>query len=145
MKYIQHSVFDQSVARVWLTFALLTAVCGCSSKDFAAASGTVRFSDGSPIAGGVKVVRFEPLKTSENDVRRPAFSHIGEDGSFTMMTRQSGDGVEAGQYAVTFTVLNNQQTAKSLIPSKYNVPRTTPFQVAVDIDKSDWLFELEKQ
>jgi hypothetical protein len=144
MKYVQRSAFDQSITRFWLMLILLAAAGGCSQKDFATASGMVRFSDGSPIVGGVKVVRFEPVKTSENDFRKPAFSHIGEDGGFTMMTRQPGDGVETGRYAVTFTVLNSQQAARSLIPSRYNVPRTTPFQVTVDADKNDWLFELDK-
>jgi hypothetical protein len=131
--------------RILTLACALTFGSGCSDQDFAKVAGHVRYSDGSPIDAGYKVIRFEPLKKSPEDHRRPGFSNIAEDGSFEMMTRQEGDGVAAGMYAVTFSVLNNQQEAISLIPDKYTVPRTSPFEVVVERDDHDMFFELEKK
>jgi hypothetical protein len=134
--------------RMWRRHALWLSVltlAGCSSREFAQISGTVRYVDGSPVVGGVRIIRFEPIRESEDDRRKPAYSPIDDRGAFTLMTRVPDDGVEPGKYAATFTVLTSQQESRSLIPAKYGVPRTSPFQVVVDGDKADWLFELEKQ
>jgi hypothetical protein len=134
-----------SICHCW-PWCVAAIICvGCSSQDFAQVGGTVRYADGSPIVGGVRVIRFEPIRESEDDHRKPAFSHIDDSGAFSLMTRTPKDGVVTGKYAATFTVLTSQQESRSLIPAKYTVPRTSPFHVVVEGDKADWLFELDKR
>jgi hypothetical protein len=119
-------------------------VAGCSSKDAYQVSGRAQYKDGSPITGGVRIIRFEPAKNSTAKIRKGASGTIAEDGTFQMFTRKPGDGVFVGQYAVTFSVLTRPLGGTSLIPAYFSHPESTPFTIDVDGNKEGLLFELEK-
>jgi hypothetical protein len=107
-------------------------------------SGRVQYTDGSPITGGVRVIRLEPADDTTAEVRKVASGIIAPDGTFEMFTRKPGDGVIAGKYLVTFTVMDKPMGGKLLIPEKYTTVDGTPFDIVVDDDKSGLLYELAK-
>jgi hypothetical protein len=121
----------------------LSAVVGCGSKDAYQASGRAQYKDGSPITGAVRIIRFEPAKNSTAKIRKGASGTIAEDGTFEMFTRKPGDGVYAGEYAVTFSVLTKALGGTSLIPAYYTHSESTPFNIVVDEDKEGLVFELD--
>ena len=76
---------------VW---ALLALAVGCGPRQrFESVSGTVVFTDGRPVAGGV--VEFDPVDASG----RPARSAIGPDGRFSLKSGAVA-GAMAGRYRV---------------------------------------------
>jgi hypothetical protein len=121
----------------------LAVVVGCGS-DMVPAKGRVQYADGSPLKGELQVIRFEPDDKTTAVVRRLAEAPIKSDGSFEMSSIKPLDGVYKGQYVVTFIVLENQRTGKSLIPKKYTSFAESPFEIDVTGSKDDYLFELEK-
>jgi hypothetical protein len=122
----------------------LMVLAGCGAKESHQVSGLVQYIDGSPISGGVRVIRFQPTDDTSAKIRKAASAEIAPDGSFELFTRRPGDGVFRGKYAVTFSVLTQPLGGKSLIPAKYSDIQSTPFIVEVDDDKTDLKFELEK-
>jgi len=117
---------------------------GCGGREAYDVSGRAQYKDGSPITGGVRVIRLEPAKDTSAEIRKAASSPIAEDGSFEMFTRRPGDRVIPGKYVVTFTVLDKAMGGKSLIPERFSRGDASPFQIVVDDDQEDLLFELEK-
>ena len=126
-----------------VAFGLLL-VAGCGSKDAYQVSGRAQYKDGSPITGGVRIIRLEPAEDSTATIRKGASATIAEDGSFELFTRRPGDGVFVGKYAVTFSVLTQPLGGRSLIPERFTRADSTPFAIVVDDDKSGLLYELEK-
>lgn len=122
----------------------MASVIGCGGKPVAQASGRVEYTDGSPVTAPICAIRFEPVKETTAAVRKAASSRIAKDGSFAMKTIRPGDGVYKGQYAVTFTVIANPSTGKSLIPKQYTSKETTPYKVDVQQNKDDYVFQIEK-
>jgi hypothetical protein len=128
-----------------MALALATAgMAGCGAKDAYQVRGRVQYTDGSPLTGAVRIIRFQPTENSTAKVRKAASGSIAQDGSFEMFTRRPGDGVYAGTYAVTFSVLTQPMGGTSLIPAYYTHPQSTPFKVEVDEDKTDLIYELDK-
>jgi hypothetical protein len=133
-------------AFTWLALALgVACVAGCGGRTTYQVTGRVQYNDGSPITGGVRVIRLEPTDDTTAEIRKVASGTIAPDGTFEMFTRKPGDGVIAGKYWVTFTVMDKPMGGKLLIPPKYTTVDGTPFDIVVDDDKSDLLYELEKQ
>jgi hypothetical protein len=126
-----------------LALGLLLQI-GCGGRQAYDVTGRVQYKDGSPITGGVRVIRLEPTQDSGAEIRKAASSPIAEDGSFEMFTRRPGDGVIPGKYVVTFTVLDKAMGGNSLISEELTRGTTSPFELVVDEDKEDLLFELEK-
>lgn len=106
-------------------------------------SGKVHYKNGGTPKTGVSVVNFAPTKGSSAEVRQAASGAIQPDGSFAMFSRVVGDGVYAGDYAITFTVIKGPMDPTSLILPKYTDPRTPPYTIKVDGDKTDLDFEIE--
>jgi hypothetical protein len=127
-----------------LALSIFTTV-GCNGRSTYQVSGKVQYKDGSPITGGVRVVNFEPTESSTATIRKTATGQIGQDGTFEMYSRKPGDGVIPGKYAVTFVVMDKPMGGKLLIPQKYASAAETPFEITVDGNKTDLLYELEKQ
>jgi hypothetical protein len=117
---------------------------GCESRTTYQVTGRVQYKDGSPITGGARVIRLEPADDTTAKIRKGASGTIDEDGSFEMFTRKPGDGVIAGQYVVTFTVMDKPMGGKLLIPYKYTDAAQSPYNIDVDGDKTGLLYELEK-
>jgi hypothetical protein len=122
----------------------MAALAGCGAKESYQVGGRVQYIDGSPITGAVRVIRFQPTDDTTATVRKAASADIAADGTYTLFTRRPGDGVFRGKYAVTFSVLTQPLGGKSLIHDYYTDPRSTPFKVEVDEDKTDLNFDLEK-
>jgi hypothetical protein len=133
----------RQLRRAALTLAAIT-LTGCGAKESYQVSGQVKYSDGSPITGGVRIIRFEPTDDTTAKIRKAASATIAEDGSFTAFTRRPGDGVFAGKYSVTFSVLTKPLGGTSLIPDYYTDSRSTPFKLDVDDDKTGLDYKLEK-
>jgi hypothetical protein len=106
-------------------------------------SGQVLYKDGTVPKGGVAVVNFKPTKESNAEVRNGASGAIGADGTFSMFSRMSGDGVYAGEYAVTFTVIKAPMDPTSLILPKYSSSSNPPYKVLVDHNIEDLKYQIE--
>jgi hypothetical protein len=127
------------------TFVLaLLGQAGCR-RDSYQVHGRVQYTDGTPISGGLRVIRFEPTDDTNAKIRKAASSIIADDGTFELHTRKPGDGVHAGKYAVTFTVRTTPFGGTSLIAKQFGERNSTPFNIVVDRDQEELLFELEKQ
>jgi hypothetical protein len=122
----------------------LLAIAGCNrGPAMKQVSGTVTYKGGKAPTGELCVIRFEPTPNSTAEVRKAASSGINPDGTFNMNTRQAGDGVHVGEYAVTFVIAKSMAESKSLVAPKYTRAATTPFTVTVDRNISDLKFEIE--
>jgi hypothetical protein len=123
----------------------MAALGGCGGKQMYHVRGKVTYKDGSVPKGTLAVVTFTPSESSSAEIRKGASGAIEPDGSFEMVTRMSGDGVNRGEYAVTFRIV--QLTASSMVSladPKYTRPTSPMFTVNVDRDISDLSFEIEK-
>ncbi len=132
--------------RRYQLLVVLTAsfVAGCGGRpETADVSGKVLYKDGSVPKGGVRVVQFVPLDSTDAEIRKAASGQIQDDGSFTLSTRKPGDGVFLGEYAVTFTVWKGPRDPVSLIKEEFTNAGTTPYKVTVDGDRDDLTFEIE--
>jgi hypothetical protein len=132
-----------SFAALALAIFVLT-VAGCGGRTAYQVSGRAQYKDGSPLTGGVRIIRLEPTDDTTAEIRKVAQGTIADDGTFEMYTRKPGDGVIAGKYWVTFTVMDKPMGGKSLIPPEYTTGESSPFEIVVDDDKAELLFELEK-
>lgn len=132
--------------RAWALICIaLSTLVGCSSRDVAQVSGRVQYKDGTPITGGVRVIRFEPTGDTTAEIQKAASGTIEEDGTFVLFTRKPGDGVFRGKYGVTFTVLTKAMGGESLIAPEYEHVNSTPYVVEVTDDITDVVYELEKR
>jgi hypothetical protein len=134
--------------RTWLVLIGLTCVCGlagCGSKQMYEVRGKVHYKDGSVPKGTVAVVLFSPAQNTTAEIRKGASGSIEPDGSFTMVTRMPGDGVNRGDYGVTFRVVHETPSSViSLVAPKYSTPMSPLFTVTVDRDISDLDYVIEK-
>jgi ABC-type oligopeptide transport system substrate-binding subunit len=73
-----------------------------------------------------------------------ALYQLQPDGTFTMMTRQPGDGVAPGTYKVLVQLLESYRSGKNAMPERYSDPATTPLEATVDSDHTEFEFTLEK-
>ena len=136
---------ESRIAVVVLALAVaLLPLVGCGGRTAYEVSGRVQYKDGSPITGGVRMIHLEPAENTTAEIRKMATGEIAEDGTFTMYTRKPGDGVIPGIYLVIFNIMDKPMGGKSLVPEKYRSPADTPFDITVDGDKTNLLFELEK-
>jgi hypothetical protein len=129
-----------------LLFGLLCVigVGGCNrGPKMVQVSGKVLYKDGTVPHGGVCVVNFIPTPESTAVIKKAASGAIGPDGSFSLTTRTSNDGVYVGEYAVSFTVFPGPMDPRSLVLQKYASPALTPFKVKLDNNTSDLKYEVE--
>jgi hypothetical protein len=127
-----------------LLIAMATTL-GCAENPTAHVSGVVKYKDGSPIKGAVRMVRFEPAENTTATVRKPATGQIQDDGSFELLTLRPGDGVYKGDYNVAFSVLTSPMGGEWLIKEEYQNAETTPYKVTVDGNIDDLVFEIEQK
>lgn len=132
---------------LWLPIVLvacLTGMMGCNrGPKMYQVSGKVRYKNGIDPHAGVAVVSFVPTKESTAEVRKAATGGIKSDGTFEMFTRVAGDGVYAGDYAVTFGFQKGPMDPTPLITAQYGSPLTTPYKITVDGNKTDLDYEVE--
>src|SRR5690242_15878419 len=98
--YLSMDVLSVGTSRYGSFLILILAgglIAGCNKGSSTAhVSGKVTFADGSPLKGGVRVVRFEPTQDMPTDKRRVASGGIENDGSYELFTRKPGDGIIPG-------------------------------------------------
>lgn len=134
----------QSLLALLVTTACLPAVVGCGdSRPVAQIRGKVVGKNGALPGAAIRVVRFEPTANSKTALRKGASGSINDDGSFELFTRKPGDGVNHGEYAVTFAFFRSATDQRPLIAAKYTKPATTPYKLVVDKDLDDLVFEVE--
>jgi hypothetical protein len=105
-----------------LLVAGLLAAGGCGPAGRATVTGTVRYSDGSPVTSG------EVLLYPADDPAAPSpVGHIQPDGSFALFTDRPGDGAPVGRYTVTVAPLGDEYNARNPRPidPKYADPATS--------------------
>lgn len=131
-----------SLLLIILLAAVLLTGCQRGPKMYQV-SGKVHYKNGGTPKAGVSVVNFRPTKDSTAEVRQTASGAIQPDGTFTMFSRVVGDGVYAGDYAITFTVIKGPMDPTSLLLPKYTDSNSPPYTLKIDADKTDLDFEIE--
>jgi hypothetical protein len=114
--------------------------CGSSYPKCVEVRGRVTYQ-GKPVKAGI--VSFSRLgSTGGNSLVRPAAGDLQADGSYTMRTFRSGEGVLPGEYVVTVVAFDYSgkrdalQRLPSLIPAKYGSPDTSGLKATVPPDAS---------
>ena len=105
--------------------------------------GTVHFKDGSVPQGNLRMVCFMPANGSSNEIRKGGSGEIQADGSFEITTRMPGDGLYAGDYAVTFNMRKADNDPRPVLDLKYTRVALTPFKMTVDHNIDDLKLEVE--
>ncbi len=125
-------------------FSVAILFTGCQhGRTMYQVSGKVKYKDGSIPKAPICLVNFVPAKDGKGEMRRNATGQIGPDGSFSMYTRVSGDGVNPGEYEVLFNVATNPMAPVSLLAPKYTDHTSPPYKVMVDRNISDLEFTIE--
>jgi hypothetical protein len=75
---------------------------------------------------------------------RAASGAIEDDGSFTLMTQQPGDGVAPGDYKVVLKVWKDYRRQIPAVPQKYTDAATSPLEATVDDDHVEFDFVVEQ-
>lgn len=124
----------------------LISISGCGkSRPVAQVRGKIICKDGELPAAAIRLVRFEPTADTTAVIRKGASGRINDDGTFELYTRQPGDGVLLGKYAVTFAFYKSAMDHQSLIPAKYTKAATTPHQLVVENDIENLELEIESK
>jgi len=131
---------DMALIRIFSIVLVMCGALGCGSVDEALqVGGTVKFADGSPVTGESATVVFMPTTSGQG-----ASGSIEPDGSFELMTKQPGDGVQPGQYKVVLKVFKNYREQILAVPEKYGDETITPLEATVDEEHTHFDFVIEK-
>jgi hypothetical protein len=132
-----------------ILFALVVLPCaaalaGCQrGPEMYQVRGKIVYRGGVAPQGGVAVVQLVPKSETTAEVRKGASSGIGPNGELEFSTRIAGDGVYKGEYGVMFAHQRSVMDSTTLIPEKYRSPATSGYEVVVDKDIDDLVFEIE--
>lgn len=134
------------------TFAVCCGCGGPAGPTVVPVSGTVEYK-GQPLANGI--VTFSP---ADPKTGRPAQADIKPNGTFQLSTFVPGDGILAGDYAVSITssikgtepLERDKGTGiggKSAIPEKYNDPKTSGLKETIEPGepRNDVLLDLKDE
>jgi hypothetical protein len=129
--------------RLLLIWHLAALLLGCSDKY--PVKGTVQFSDGTPLTGGMIIFEHEAGATS-------GYSGIGPDGSFEITYDDPQDGLPKGAYRIAVrppspSGMTAEQKKKMKprggIALKYLQPETSEITVQIDGERTDLVIELQ--
>jgi hypothetical protein len=140
VRFTLHAIDDREPTR-WQIIFLSTVflMAGCGRSDLHRVSGTVSFSDGSPVPTGRVVVAYGDGKG--------AWGIIKPDSSFTIGTLKDNDGMRAGAYkvAVKDAMVPGEApgTFKSLVHPRFADPATSGLEFTVP-DQTTWDIVVEK-
>lgn len=119
-------------------FLIAAAGCGDKYPKCVNVRGHVTYQ-GKPVKAGM--VSFTRLgQPGGGELLRPATGDLQADGSYTMKTFRSGEGVLPGEYAVSIVAFDygakrdEQQRLPTLIPTKYGSPQTSGLKATVPAD-----------
>ncbi|MGL4514624.1 MAG: hypothetical protein ACRCT8_16165 [Lacipirellulaceae bacterium] len=116
----------------------LPALVGCGGSgayDVTAASGTVRYADGSLIPAGRIELRFlsqQPPIDAKTYPRQGLAEVNVSDGSFKVTTYAAGDGLIAGEHRVIAVSIAPGGGCTTAIPKEYASAETTPLVVRAE-------------
>jgi hypothetical protein len=128
----------------WLLIVATALLAGCAGGDGKIqVTGMVTGADGSPIPCEGGTILFQPATTGENASGKHATGEVKPDGTFTMMTRTPGDGMQPGQYKVVLQLWKNYDKQELAVPKKYGNASTTPLEATVDGDHTHFEFKVE--
>lgn len=128
----------------WLLIIAVALTAGCGGGDGALqVTGKVTDAAGAPIQCEGGMVLFQPAATGEGASGKHATGGVNPDGTFTMMTRTPGDGMQPGQYKVVLQLWKNYSKQELAVPKKYNDATTTPLEATVDGDHTHFEFKVE--
>jgi hypothetical protein len=128
----------------WLLVIAAALTIGCGGGDGALqVTGKVTNADGSPIQCEGGMVLFQPATIGENASGKHATGGMKSDGTFEMMTRTPGDGMQPGQYKVVLQLWKNYNKQELAVPQKYGDATTTPLEATVDGDHTHFEFKVE--
>src|SRR5690349_9423773 len=91
----------EGIRRLSCLLSLLATMClfGCNkAPSMVQVRGKVLNSDGSPVKGGIREIRFEPARDVPHEGLRTASGTIETDGSYHLFTRKPDDGIMPGTY-----------------------------------------------
>jgi hypothetical protein len=135
---------------------LATGGCGTKGPKLVKISGTVKYSDGSPLVvpeGGRATVSFavaDPAaEPPAGSIRKGASGTVKEGGKFEMMTIKPGDGVSPNRYKVFLVTQKNpvakpNDPANQFVPAKYATAETSGWEINVEKAKYDYDLVIEK-
>jgi len=128
----------------WLLSIAAALMAGCGGSDGAMQiTGVVTDAGGTPIPCEGGMVLFQPATTGESGSGKHATGEVKPDGTFTMMTRIPGDGMQPGQYKVVLQLWKNYDKQQLAVPKKYGDATTTPLEATVDGDHTHFEFKVE--
>lgn len=122
-------IIHPQTAGCWLACLAALALAGCGRRDLHPVSGTVRFSDGSPLTTGRVVATYAP------PAAYGGWGYIKPDGTFTLGSFTPTDGIRPGtvQVAITFAYESEGQPGsdgmstkqKPLVHKRFESPETS--------------------
>jgi hypothetical protein len=135
------------IVRHYIIYSLAALLFGCSNQGVATyrVTGTVKLSDGKPLAGGR--ILFQPT----GEVSHSARGIIAQDGSFQLTTFEPNDGAIPGEHKVVITpavpeeAMDNPAAIaryRSLLDARYQNVDTTPLKYTVQPDNSQNHFDI---
>lgn len=128
----------------WLLVVAAALMAGCGGGGgVLEVTGKVTDASGAPIPCEGGMVLFQPETTGENASGKHATGEVKPDGTFTMMTRMPGDGMQPGKYKVVLQLWKNYSKQQLAVPKKYGDPTTTPLEATVDGDNTHFEFKVE--
>lgn len=128
----------------WLLVIAVALTAGCGGGDgVLEVTGVVTNADGSPIQFEAGSVLFQPATTGEGAAGKHATGEVKPDGTFTMMTRVPGDGMQPGPYKVVLQLWKNYSKQQLAVPKKYGDATTTPLEATVDGEHTHFEFKVE--
>jgi hypothetical protein len=128
----------------WLLVVTFASLVGCGGGDGKLeVTGKVTDATGAPIQCEGGMVLFQPATTGENASGKHATGEVKPDGTFTMMTRIPGDGMQPGHYKVVLQLWKNYSKQELAVPKKYGDAQTTPLEATVDGDNTHFEFKVE--
>jgi len=135
---------------------LATGGCGTKGPKLVKISGTVKYSDGTPLVvpeGGRALVSFGVADPAAEpplgSIKRGASGTVKEGGKFEMMTVKPGDGVSPNRYKVFLVTQKNpganpNDPKNQFAPAKYASPETSGWEINVEKARSDYDLVIEK-
>lgn len=123
----------------------LVSALGCGGGgDLLPVTGKVKYADGPLPQGEISVITFTPDKLGAGVKAKGASGNIGADGTFRLSSGRDMEGVYAGTYKVTLTVLKKYPGKDSLVAKKYDTVETTPLTAEVKPGQQHFEWTLDK-
>jgi hypothetical protein len=138
-----YQVFERPCRVAGLALVLALAA-GCGSTNTYPVRGKVVFKDGTPLTGGLILLR--PV---EEKLQVSVRGDIQQDGSFVLGTYKEDDGAFPGKYQVAITPpprpkRREKPIGKAIVDPRFESYETSGLEVEVKRGKNDFKIEVDK-